>query len=286
MKYYDILDHGYLDYIEHWGSDESIIESARMSTGKGFLGWEPGPCPDCEGKGSLMSMVTVWVDEPRRIEIEPGKILLVGGSRSQETKAIPCHTCSGKGTLAGDLKLLNYLYTNKHSTPFEMAGLIIELQAPIMVFREWHRHRTQSYSEMSARYNPLPDVNYLPTIERCLSVSGTNKQAGAIKGSDVITHESALEWLEELNGVYDLAEIVYQRGLKKGIPKEIARLPVPVGRYSKMRASANLRNWLAFLTLRMDEKAQWEIRQYANAVGDIIKETYPKTWDLFTLGRT
>jgi thymidylate synthase (FAD) len=286
MKYYDILDHGYLEYVEHWGSDESIIEAARMSTGKGFLGWDPGPCPDCSGTGFVMSMVTMWIKDPERVEVALGKVLLVGGRKTQESKPIPCHTCSGKGVLAGDTKLLNYLYTNKHSTPFEMAGIIIELQAPIMVFREWHRHRTQSYSEMSARYTPLPDVNYLPTVERCLSVSGTNKQAGAVKGSDSVTHESALEWLEELNGVYDLAETVYQRGLQRGIPKEIARLPVPVGRYSRMRASANLRNWLAFLTLRMDEKAQWEIRQYANAVGDIIKETYPKTWDLFTLGRT
>jgi thymidylate synthase (FAD) len=52
-----------------------------------------------------------------------------------------------------------------------------------------------------------------------------------------------------------------------------------------MRASANLRNWLGFLTLRMDSKAQWEIRQYANAVSDIIKEQFPRTHDLFVEGR-
>lgn len=34
-----VLDHGYLKKIEHWGSDEHIVEAARMSTGKGFLGW-------------------------------------------------------------------------------------------------------------------------------------------------------------------------------------------------------------------------------------------------------
>ena len=133
MKYYDILDHGYLEYVEHWGSDESIIEAARMSTGKGFLGWDPGPCPDCSGTGFVMSMVTMWIKDPERVEVALGKVLLVGGRKTQESKPIPCHTCSGKGVLAGDTKLLNYLYTNKHSTPFEMAGIIIELQAPIMV---------------------------------------------------------------------------------------------------------------------------------------------------------
>lgn len=227
-----VLDHGYVEFIEKWGSDERVIEAARMSTGKGFISWDPY-----------------------------------------------------EGSPKGDMGLLRFLYSNHHATPFEMAGMTITVQAPITVFREWHRHRTQSYNEMSARYTPLPDVNYLPTPERCLSVSGTNKQAGAIKGSDEITHASTLEWLKELAGVYAHCEQVYQSGLKRGIPKEVARLPVPVGRYSRMMASTDLRNWLAFLTLRMDEKAQWEIRQFANEVGGLIAQQFPRTWALFVEGK-
>lgn len=280
-----ILDHGYLQYVEHWGSDERIIEAARMSTGKGFLGWEPGPCPDCSGTGKTIHEFEVWNELPKQVMGGAGKILLRGGVKHWETKAGDCLVCGGTGTLRGDAKLLAYLYTNRHATPFEMAGVVVEVQAPITVYREWHRHRTQSYNEMSARYTPLPNTNYLPTANRCLSVSGANKQAGAIKGADEITHESALEWLENLAAVYELAEWVYQDGLRRGVPKEVARLPVPVGRYSRMRASANLRNWLAFLTLRMDQKAQWEIRQYANAVGDLIASLYPRTWELYVGGR-
>lgn len=244
-----VLDHGYLAYVEHWGSDERIVEAARMSTNKGFLGWDPGPCPDCTG-------LTV-------------------------SDRLACQTCNGKGVLAGDMKLLRYLYDNQHSTPFEMAGLVIEVQAPIMVFREWHRHRTQSYNEMSARYVPLPDVNYLPTAERCLIVGGTNRQANATAGADELTHEAVLAWLEELADVYAHAERVYRSGLQRGIPKELARLPVPVGRYSRMRAQANLRNWLAFLTLRTDSRAQWEIRMFANVVAEILRQHFPRTMELF-----
>lgn len=191
---------------------------------------------------------------------------------------------STQGSFRGweqDEKLLKFLYENKHATPFEFAGMVIEIHAPIFVFREWHRHRTQSYNEMSARYAPLPNENYLPTIDRCLMVSAANKQAGAVKGADALTHESALTWLQSLADLYDKAEQVYQAGLSIGVPKEIARLPVPVARYSQMRASANLRNWLAFLTLRMAPQAQWEIRQYANAVGQIVASQFPNTWKLF-----
>lgn len=227
-----ILDHGYIKLIEKWGSDESIIEAARMSTAKGFLGWGTSENP-------------------------------------------------------GDEKLLKFLWEKKHSTPFEFAGLTIEVQAPLMVFREWHRHRTQSYSERSARYTPLPDMNYVPTPERMLSgvlTSKGNRQATGVDGSAVLTLESALEWQSELMSVYEHAERVYQDGLSRGVPKELARLSVPVGRYSTMRASANLRNWLGFEALRMPKNAQYEIRVYAEALHDILTEVFPRTLSLFDEG--
>lgn len=221
----NVLDHGYIELVEHWGSDERFIEAARMSTNKGFNGWEQ------------------------------------------------------------DEKLLAYLYNNKHSTPFEMGGVVIEVSAPIFVFREWHRHRTQSYNEMSARYIPLPDVNYVPSVDRVMAganTATTNKQA---QGNGPIEHADALSWLSDLADVYTHAQSVYQRGLELGVPKELARLPVPVARYSRMRASANLRNWLGFLSLRMAPNAQWEIREYANAVGEIVSTLFPRTWALFEKGQ-
>jgi thymidylate synthase (FAD) len=255
-----MLDQGYIQLIETWGADERIVEAARMSTGKGFNGWG-GECtnPDCTN----------------------GAIAV--GEVQDDVEYKPCSTCGGSGHISGDEKLLAYLYNNKHSTPFEMAGLVIEVKAPIFVYREWHRHRTQSYNEMSARYIPLPDENYVPTMERLMlgaNTATTNKQA---QGSGVVlTEGDGLAWLAELADVYEHAQHVYERGIAIGVPKELARLPVPVARYSRMRASANLRNWLGFLTLRMNPAAQWEIRQYANAMGTIISQQFPRTWDLFT----
>lgn len=106
-----VLDHGYVKWLETWGSDEDIICAARMSTDKGFLGWDPGVCPACKGTKTNVDA--------------------------------PCTACKGEGTHKGDAKLLAYLWKNKHSTPFEFAGMTLEVQAPLMVFREWHRHRTQ-----------------------------------------------------------------------------------------------------------------------------------------------
>jgi thymidylate synthase (FAD) len=268
-----ILDHGYIKLIERWGSDERIIEAARMSTDKGFLGWGPFDCGTCDGQGKA------WINLPHG--------WLGDGKADATTRLLPCNKCDGTGKVPGDEKLLAYLWKNQHTTPFEMAGAIIEVQAPIMVFREWQRHRVQSYNELSARYTPLPDFNYIPTVERCMRNSKTNKQAGTITGAQELTQESAITWLQALNSMYFQIEALYQEALKRGVPKELARLPIPVGRYSRMRASAVLLNWLKFLTLRSDKNmhAQEEIRVYSNALHDILQPLFPRTLALFDEGR-
>jgi thymidylate synthase (FAD) len=249
-----LLDHGYIEAVEHWGSDERIIEAARMSTDKGFQGWG-GQCDRCNGAGKF---------------------------NSATFGAEPCKKCKGEGETVGDEKLLRYLWEHKHATPFEMAGLIIEVQAPIFVFREWHRHRTQSFNELSARYTPMPDISYVPSVERLmLNAAGSNKQAGTVAGADALNTELAEQFRLDLMRGQVEAEERYQWALRAGVPKELARLHVPVARYSRMRASANLRNWLAFLTLRNDPAAQWEIRQYAIALQSLLAERFPRTLELF-----
>lgn len=218
-----LLDHGYCRLIETWGSDERIIESARMSTNKGFQGWDT------------------------------------------------------------DAKLLKYLYTHKHMTPFEMCGATFEVQAPIFVFREWHRHRTQSFNELSARYTELPDLYYMPSVERLMSgmQSSKNKQS-SIEG---FTKEEAEAMQLQFSYIYNQCRFVYEELLKRPLARELARIVIPVGQYSRMRTSANLRNWMQFLELRMAENAQYEIRVYANAVHDILQQHFPRTMELFDGGR-
>jgi thymidylate synthase (FAD) len=213
-----------------------------------------------------------------------------GDAGEPEAGIVEAARQSTQGSFRGweqDEKLLRYLFIGKpqHATPFEFAGMVIEVQAPIFVFREWHRHRTQSYNEMSARYAPLPDLNYVPTVERCLMNSKVNKQAGTVKGADELDEAGARRFRESLRLQYEHAEALYQVSLAAGVPKELARVLLPVGRYSRMRASTSLRNWLAFMTLRADPNAQYEIQMYAHAVGTILAERFPKTWGLYVEGR-
>ena len=263
-----ILDNGYIELIEVWGSDERIIESARMSTGKGFLGWGYYECSKCGCK---------WRDN-----YDNTMSLLDSEQKS-------CNICEYQPLhklvkISGDEKLLKYLWNNRHTTPFEQCGVTFEVQAPIMVFREWHRHRTQSYNEFSARYEQMPNLHYLPTVERCKMTSATNKQAQALIDSNDghPTEDLQIEkWIIHAEFLQQQIYDHYEIGLKMGIPKEVARLNTPVSRYSKMRASGNLLNWLRFLGLRDAPNAMFEIREYAKAASQLITEKFPRTMELF-----
>lgn len=156
----------------------------------------------------------------------------------------------------------------------------IEVQAPLFVFREWHRHRTQSYNEMSARYTQMPDIHYAPTLDRIKGQSKTNKQGSEGDVSEDVKKEFLLRIRAEQAMIYD----TYKWAIRNGISREIARINTPVSRYSRMVASANLLNWLRFLGLRMSEGAQWEIHEYANAVAEIVNVKFPRTYNLFMEG--
>ena len=263
----NILDHGYLKLVETWGSDRAIVESARMSTDKGFLGWGPKiadePCDGCDGKG-----------------IRDDRGFPLRGQPFFATEV--CGICDGDKLkrVPGDEKLLRFLYENKHSTPFEFAGLTIEAQAPLMVFREWHRHRVPfGYSEQSARYVEMPELFYVPSMER-LSMGGqskTNKQSsGAVLDARVV-EETQLR----IDATSRRAFAEYRAMIADGVAKELARLVLPVNTYSRMRATGNLRGWLGFLTLRTAPGAQWEIRMYAQEVAELLRTAFPRTMELF-----
>lgn len=176
----------------------------------------------------------------------------------------------------GDIKLLNYLYQHQHSTPFEACVVMIDIKAPIFVFRQWHRHRTQSYNELSARYRELPAEYYTPSIDVIGTQSKDNKQGreiSHIEADDI--HEQRLYELSKYVKFHEEAYSLYKEYLASGWPKELARMVLPVSWYSHMFATANLLNWYRFLSLRYDSQAQYEIRMYASAVLKIIKSLYP-----------
>jgi thymidylate synthase (FAD) len=167
-----------------------------------------------------------------------------------------------------DRRLLKYLWRNKHTSPFEVVTFTFEVAAPIFVFRQWHRHRTWSFNELSARYRELAETYYVPETGNVGVQSKDNKQCRVISGENALAAHL-------MQNVCAGAFYTYRELLAQGVPRELARSVLPLATYSHMFATVDLLNLLKFLTLRADGHAQWEIRQYANAMLELIRPIVP-----------
>lgn len=186
-----------------------------------------------------------------------------------------------------DAKLIRYLWNHHHTTPFEAVTFTFEIKAPIFVFRQWHRHRTWSFNELSARYRELPEEFYLPDYRQIGVQSLSSKQARVIPAGFNEENEAEKRQLEvHATKVFMGAAFEHYRALlASGWPKELARSVLPVATYSHMFATVNLLNLLKFLTLRCHSHAQYEIRVYAEAMRDMIRAIVPVCVDAWEAKR-
>ena len=184
------------------------------------------------------------------------------------------HAVSGKTGVnkERDLKLMNYLAENFHMTPFEHQSATFKIVTPLIVARQWMRHRTQSYNEVSMRYSADPVGKlYVPELWRLQAKTNQQSSLGEVENQEECT--------KLLKNSYEQSLQTYNKLLEKGVCREQARLVVPVGNYTQFYATANLRNWFAFYKLRNAADAQWEIRQYAKVIGEILKDIWPSSWN-------
>ena len=175
-----------------------------------------------------------------------------------------------------DRGLIRYLMRHRHTTPFEMIEFKFHVAMPIFVARQWIRHRTANVNEYSARYSIVPDRFYHPTVENVRKQSRSNRQGGE-EPVEVATAEDFLSYLQDVEASYG----EYQQLLEKGVTRELARIGLPVSVYTEWYWKCDLHNIFRFLSLRMDDHAQQEIRDFADAMFELIKPIVPVACQAF-----
>lgn len=179
-----------------------------------------------------------------------------------------------------DYRLINYLMKNRHTSPFEAVQFQFEIKCPIFIARQWHRHRTWAYNEVSARYTALPEEFYVPDPKHIGVQSQDNKQVRDID-LDGGVGDVAKASSEAIQSVCENSFAVYRAMLDAGVPRELVRSVLPVATYTHFFGSVNLHNLLHFLGLRLHSHAQYEIRVYAEAILELITPVVPTTVDAF-----
>ena len=170
-----------------------------------------------------------------------------------------------------DARLIRYLWKNAHTSPFEHVVFTFEVKAPIFVFRQWHRHRTWSFSEISGRYSELPEEFYVPKPED-IGQQGANNKQGRDIGETVCPHYMGSLYIQQ---ACETAFKAYRFLLEQGVPRELARSVLPLATYSHMFATVDLLNLMKFFSLRSHSHAQYEIRVYSDAMIQLVEPIVP-----------
>ena len=215
------LDKGFVRLVDYMGSDDSIVQAARVSYGKGTK------------------------------------------KRSE------------------DRGLIRYLLRHSHTTPFEMVEFKFHVKLPIFVARQWIRHRTANVNEYSGRYSVMEDEFYMPEMSNIHFQSKLNKQGR----DDSVDHEPSealrQQFIDKAEETQRKSYSDYQEFIEVDLARELARINLPLSMYTQWYWKIDLHNLFHFLRLRMDDHAQYEIRVYAQAMAEIVKEVTPLAYAAF-----
>jgi thymidylate synthase (FAD) len=244
----DVLNKGFVNLVDHMGSDLSVVNAARISFSK------------------------------RKDKLDDS-----------------------------DKKLIHYLAKHKHTSPFRHTALQFHIKAPEFVLRQWYKHVVgcewtsgenrfvdHGWNEISGRYVKYEPEFYVPSSFR--PQAQNNKQASEDGDlSDVIVNEDECAHRMPDGKVFNfvspykvktlyedtLCEIfhAYEDLIKAGVCREQARCLLPVCFYTEVYWTASLQAVVHFCKLRLDEHAQYEIREYAKVVSTLIREKFPISFD-------
>jgi thymidylate synthase (FAD) len=185
---------------------------------------------------------------------------------------------AGTKSFRKDRGLIRYLLRNEHTSPFEQVELTFHTKMPIFVARQWVRHRTANLNEISGRYSVLKDEFYLPDPQYIAVQSTDNKQGRSL---EPVPNEVQQLVTETLEGGQREAYRAYESLLDQGIARELARINLPVSLYTEWYWKIDLHNLFRFLALRMDDHAQYEIREYARTMFELAKRVCPIACEAF-----
>ena len=189
----------------------------------------------------------------------------------------------GAGTrhVQNDEGLIRYLMRHWHSTPFEMCELKLHVKLPVFVARQWIRHRTANVNEYSARYSILDREFYIPEPAQLAAQSTVNNQGRG----DVLQGPEAARVLALLKSdaaqMYDHYEDMLSQDGQQGLARELARMNLPMNIYTQWYWKTDLHNLFHFLRLRADSHAQYEIRVYAEAIAEMVRDWVPLAFAAF-----
>ena len=174
-----------------------------------------------------------------------------------------------------DEKLISYLAKHNHWTPFAHPQITMHIKAPISIRTQLFKHKVGFVeNEVSRRYvKDKPDY-YMPKW-RGAPTNGA-KQAS----SDFLDDTDQMD--DVVSELFRQSIGIYEDLIDMGVAPEQARFVLPQGTMTEWWWTGSLSAFARVYKQRTDPHAQWEVRQYADAMGQIVAPLYPFSWRALT----
>lgn len=184
----------------------------------------------------------------------------------------------------GDQKLIQYLAKHQHWSPFRHVQLQFHCKVPEFVARQWYKHVVgityteassidHAWNEISLRYVDASEFSfYTPAGFR--RQSEDNKQASTDELVDDPSNVLMQRYQNQCQAAFDLYEVM----VAAGVAKEQARGVLPLSVYTEFYWTASLQAIVNFIKLRKHPGAQFEIREYANAIEKFVQKAVPVSY--------
>jgi thymidylate synthase (FAD) len=212
--------------------------------------------------------------------LDKGFVRLVDymGGDQRIVQAARVSYAEGTKSFRQDRALIHYLMKNAHTSPFEQVLFTFHCKMPIFVARQWVRHRTARLNEISGRYSIMRDEFYVPEPSQVRYQSDRNRQA---RGDEIVPLDEAEEIIRTFEADHAAVYAHYESLIERSVARELARISLPLSLYTEWYWNIDLHNLFHFLALRADAHAQYEIREYANALATCVKAVAPLACEAF-----
>ena len=248
----NVLDNGHVHLVDKMGSDLTVCNAARVSFNK-EAEW-------CSDEKAVMRLAET------------------GSTYREEDVRTLCDR---------DVKLIRYLAKHNHWTPFAHPQITLRIKAPVSIRTQFFKHK-QGFveNEISRRYvDEVPEF-YYPKLRHRPSGNAKQGSDGWMEctdgGGETSGGFATYPLYESYKNTVKSALRTYEDLISANVAPEQARFILPQGMYTEWYWTGSLAAYARFYKQRIDEHAQWEIQQYAEAVGKIIKPIFPISWDELT----
>ena len=210
--------------------------------------------------------------------LDHGFVALVDYMGTDDSVERAARVSYGYGTrkVSATRGLIRYLRRHLHTTPSEMIEFKFHCAMPMFIARQWVRHRTASVNEYSGRYSLMPLLFYRPEQDQFSFQSATSNQGRAPGSVSSEFYREAIRRWEDLRAQ---AARDYGWLVGENVARELARIDLPLSTYTQWYWKIDLHNLLHFLTLRVDDHAQWEIQEYGRVIAGMVKRVAPLSYE-------